>query len=289
MPRLVLLLSMVLVQPSWADEIELINGDTLSGALIEQTDEHVVLLHPVLGRVEIPVADIEPPAGPAPGVLGTSILEGFTKHFELGFNGQQGNTETTNLNVALLLDAEDENRRWDFDAVYSFADADGITTKNNALVRLSRDWLRPGSRWFQFAGARFDWDQFRSWDYRVNANAGIGYALYETARFHLRGRLGGSLTKEWGGRDDLLYEGLIGVDVGYALNEDHEIQLTNVVYPALNESRYRNITNAHWRWTLTDDPKLSLRVGLENEYDSAPIPGNERNDLRYFTNLGIGF
>jgi hypothetical protein len=35
-----------------ADTIDLVNGDKLSGDLIEQTAERVVLDHPVLGRVE---------------------------------------------------------------------------------------------------------------------------------------------------------------------------------------------------------------------------------------------
>ena len=37
----------------WADEIELVSGDQLKGKVVEMTDQHVVLEHPVLGRMKI--------------------------------------------------------------------------------------------------------------------------------------------------------------------------------------------------------------------------------------------
>ena len=32
---------------------------------------------------------------------------------------------------------------------------------------------------------------------------------------------------------------------------------------------------------------LSLKLGLQNEYESNPDPGDENNDLKYFLTLGM--
>lgn len=44
-----------------------------------------------------------------------------------------------------------------------------------------------------------------------------------------------------------------------------------------------------WKWNLTEDPVLSLRAGLENEYQSDVAPGRKRNDLEYYTSIGLDF
>jgi len=41
-----------------ADTVELTNGDLLHGTITEQTDQTVVIEHPVLGRVELPIDQV---------------------------------------------------------------------------------------------------------------------------------------------------------------------------------------------------------------------------------------
>jgi hypothetical protein len=112
--------------------------------VVERTDEMIVLVHDVLGRIEISVAQLMPPEPPNLGLFGTGFLEGWPRTFSLGFSGQQGNSNTNDINIA--LDAEDEPRRWAFDARYNFSTADGDTTNHNAMVALGRDWLFRESR-----------------------------------------------------------------------------------------------------------------------------------------------
>ena len=44
----------LLVSRAAADEVKLTTSDVLHGTVVEQTDEHVVLEHPVLGSLSIP-------------------------------------------------------------------------------------------------------------------------------------------------------------------------------------------------------------------------------------------
>ena len=65
-----------------ADSIKLESGDVLSGEVLEERDDAIVLDHPVLGRVEIPrdqIAVEEPPPPSNLGLFGTSLLQGYSR------------------------------------------------------------------------------------------------------------------------------------------------------------------------------------------------------------------
>ena len=52
---------------------------------------------------------------------------------------------------------------------------------------------------------------------------------------------------------------------------------------------FRNVSSANWRWDLAEEPNLNLQAGVENEYQSDVAPGRKKNDLKYFTTVGIDF
>jgi hypothetical protein len=283
--------SLLLLAPlaSAADTIELVNGDKLSGNVIEKTADHVVLEHAVLGRVEIPVAQIKPPEAPSRGLFGTSFLAGWTRTFQLGVSGAQGNAKNNDVLAALDLDYEDEQRRWSFDAAYRFGAADGETTEHDAFAQLRRDWLLDESRWFFFAIGRFDYDKFKSWTYRLNGSGGIGYQFVKGERFELQGLFGPSLTKQFQ-EDDFFVEALVGLEAIWKIAPDHSLELSNTIYPALNDpGEFRNLSSLSWKWKLTEDPELSLIAAVDNEYESDVESGIKHDDVRYSTSIGIDF
>ena len=171
MPTMRLRLMILLLIPASAlaqiETIELENGDKVTGTIVEQTDEKIVLSHGVFGRIEIPLAEVKQEEPPNPGVFGTGFLAGWTRTFSFGLSGQQGDSETTDLTSAFDADFEDDTRRWAFDARYNFSAADGSPTQNNAMTSLERDFLFADSPWFAFARGRFDYDQFRTWRFRL--------------------------------------------------------------------------------------------------------------------------
>jgi hypothetical protein len=149
-------------------------------------------------------------------------------------SGAQGDTTSNDVLAALDMDYEDEQRRWAFDAAYRRSAADGETTKHDAPAQLRRDWLLTDSRWFFFAMGRFDYDQFRTWTYRLNGAGGVGYQLWKGERFELQGLFGPSLSKEFQ-EDDFFVEALVGLEAIWKIAPDHSIKLSNTIYPALND------------------------------------------------------
>lgn len=286
--RLVLALILLVPLAAAADTIELVNGDELSGSVIETSAERVVLDHPVLGRLEIPAEKIKPPKV-SKGLFGTSFLAGWKRSFQLGVSGAQGNSKTSDVLAGLAMGYEDEHRRWDFGAAYRFASADGDTTKQDAFAQLRRDWLVTDSPWFFFALGRFDYDEFRTWTYRLSGSPGVGYQFVKSERLELRGLLGPSFTRQFD-ENDFFIEALVGLEGIWRISKHHSVSLSNFIYPALNDlGEYRNLTSLAWKWKLLDDPGLSLLAGVDNEYQSRVASGFKHDDLKYSTSIGIDF
>jgi hypothetical protein len=108
-PYLLPILALGLAPPAPAETatFELGNGDKVSGTVVEQDDERIVLEHDVFGRIEIPVAQLKPAEPPNPGLFGTSFLTGWKRTLSLGVSGQEGNSKTTDIVAALDADFED--------------------------------------------------------------------------------------------------------------------------------------------------------------------------------------
>jgi len=283
--------SLLLLAPlsAAAGSIELVNGDKLSGEVLETTAERVVLDHPVLGRVMIPIEQIKPPEAPNAGLFGTSFLAGWKRTFQLGISGAQGNTKNNDVLAALDMDYEDDEKRWAFDAAYRFGRADGETNKHDAFTQLRRDWLLNGSPWFVFAIGRFDYDQFKSWTYRLNGSGGIRYQFVKTESFEFQGLLGPSVTKQFR-ESDFFVEALVSLEGTWKISKNHSLYVANTIYPALNDlGEFRNLSTLAYKWKLMEDPGLSLIAGVDNEYQSSVDGDLKHNDVKYSTSIGIDF
>jgi putative salt-induced outer membrane protein YdiY len=157
------------------------------------------------------------------------------------------------------------------------------------MTALGRDFLFGESRWFAFARGRFDYDQFRTWEFRIQGDGGVGYAFLRRENFELRGRAGPSVVQEWN-EDQFRAEGLIGPELEWRYTGTQRIQASNFFYYSFTPwGDYRNVTDVRWRWDLAEDPALNLQLGLENEYQSDVSPGTKKNDLKYFTAIGLDF
>jgi putative salt-induced outer membrane protein YdiY len=276
------------------EAIVLENGDTLNGVILERTDDGVVLVHEVLGHLEIPNHRIrvEPPPAPPRGAFGTPLLVGWDRTFEFGLLGESGNSSTLNINTGLHLGTENEERRWLFDALYLRVDADRETTTNRSSAQLTRDWLFPGSPWFAFGRAMYERDSFEEWNHRYSVGGGPGYQFLDNERWNVRGRSGLQFTRTSGSgsQHDLVPEWLIGLEVLWKFAEGHSLHFYNTLFPSLEEvGDYRALTGLSWEAALEGTEAWKIKLGFQNEYDSTSRSPAEKDDLRYFANLLYDF
>lgn len=303
MPRAALLalwasLASIGVSPPAADEVRLANGDTLNGTITERADAHIVFDHSGLGRLTIPSAEVvaingEPyaTASPAPPSPPPPPPKTWKSRLDIGANAAFGNTDTQGFNLVFTTKREDFDDRTTIDASYFYGASSGDRTTNKASAGIVQDWFVPDSKWFFFATARFDYDEFQSWEYRATAHGGAGYHLIKTDAFFLDLRGGAGASKEWKSDDeDLRPEALLGFDLGWKITERQEFTLNSYLYPDLGEpGDYRWTTSAAWKLLLDQEANMSLSVGLRNEYQSEVDPGVEHNDLYLFAGLGFDF
>ncbi len=298
-----------------ADEIYLHTGEILKGQIIAKTPAALQVQHDILGKilipfdrinqvveddvtpkVETPAAEADkkaaeqaqaakavaeaakPPEPPAP----QGFFSGWKSKLELGFNGSEGNSDILNLYAAFKSEKADKSDRWRYDASYFLSESDGVNTKNQFTTGLLKDWFIPDSRWFFFAEGRFDIDEFKSWDYRASVAAGPGYKLIDEENLKITLRAGAGGAKEWGSEDDEFRpEANAGGELAWNITPKSKIAAATRFYPSLEDpADFRVVSSAEWVYKLEEN--ISLKFGVEDEYESEVDSNREKNDIRYY-------
>jgi putative salt-induced outer membrane protein YdiY len=298
--------------------VTLKTGEVLRGAFAGVSEGKAIIDHPVLGRVSFPLSELAgwtpvapvpageapppvvvpapaepakappPPPPPAPD----SFFEGWTGGVELGLNGSSGNTERMNVRAGLTAERKTEETETTFGFVYSYATDDGDESENRAQVDLRNDWLLgKDSPWRIYALGRIEYDTFQDWDWRTSAFVGVGYQFIKTEKTSLIGRVGIGASKEFGGDDNRITPELnFGADFEHKFTDTQKMFASLDYYPSLlNFSDYRLVGKAGYEILLDAESGLSLKLGVEDRYDSSPGEDSNRNDIDYFALMVFKF
>lgn len=281
----------VAAQRAAADILILANGDEISGEIVEWTVGHVVLDHPQLGRLRLELDQLRLDTGkpPSPGLLGTGFLRGWNRRLDLGLNGKQGNSATTNFTAGTDLTYRDDWTGWRINGRYFYSTSDDGDDENNARVDFRRDWLFPDSRWFIFNGGRYQFDQFEAWKHRLSAYAGPGFHLIRAEAHSLDLMVGPGFTREFGDSNVDKSEVVFSVDYAWNISERTALSFLNSYFleTSPDAGAGRNFTTLNWSTRITLGGALSFNLGIENEFETNPDPGDKSNDLKYYATLGI--
>jgi putative salt-induced outer membrane protein YdiY len=289
------------------DVVYLHSGDTLTGTIVERTDDFVRITHPDLGEMTIDSSRIEhvlladapldtddASADPLPAMADTEDggeASLWKNSFSLGLSGSFGNTDTQSLNAQVNSTRETETTRLLLDAAYYFGSSNGDRDENRLTAGARHDWLVPNSKWFYFAEGRFDYDEFQSWEYRLSGFGGAGYELIKEEDRQLRLRAGLGLTKEFNSpNDDIRPEALFGVEYKHQLSDRQELALKSTIYPDLDDTgEFRTTSEASWSLLIDEKMGMSVNAGVFHEYQSKVGTGVDKNDLKVFAGLKFDF
>jgi len=286
------LLTLTIASAAWAEEIKLESGDVIIGEVVETTEDAVVVEHPLLGRITIPVSQIkppEPPKPPNPGLFGTSFLEGWSRQVSAGLSGAAGNTSNFNVDVQAAVKRATDRHRQTWSAAFFYAAADDETTTNRFLTMYEHDLLFENSRWFLFGNTRYDYDEFKAWDHRIAVALGAGYDIFESDWLEIRGRTGVGYSQTLGGEDESRPEGVAGLEALWNITEHQNFALRATIYPDFSDiPEYRTTSGADWNIDLVDVQGLGLKIGVLHEYESN-TDSESGHDLRYYGNVSYSF
>ena len=307
MPRLAIffLLAALPLTAVNAELLQLKNGDRVSGEIVGESSQHLVLDHPLLGQLVLNKADLvarsnssantinatqtPAPASPvkAAKAVGPGILNKISQRLEVGFSGATGNSRNSDLRLGYQRRSESTQRHSLLKSGYQRETSDGNTQENELFAELTYDWLMPESRWFRFGQGRYDWDDFEEWNSRISVSGGSGYYFIDRAGLRLAGRAGLGLTQTIGGEaDELDPEATVGVDANWQINPRQSLEFANNLALQLDQpGELRNLTSLAWLIKLDQFNGIDLKFGINNEYESEPAGTSSTNDFKYNLSL----
>lgn len=271
-----------------AETFSLVNGDTVSGEVIERSDEHVVLAHPILGHIVVPYDQIAPPEPVVEdaGAFGLGFFRGWTRQLSIGATGSAGNAQKMAVNGGLVLSKEDDSGRRKFAAEYHWGSSEGDEDTHKAFLDLERDWDLRDSSFYLFARAGYDFDRFRAFNQRVDGSTGIGYWWIEWPRWRFGTRFGAGASYQFDGESTFRPELVGGVDSVWTIAEGHTLEIHGDIFPDLADTgEFRTRTTGDWNFRLTE--VIGLKVGVIHDYVSETDRKN--HDLTYRGNLTYDF
>jgi len=288
----VVLMMLGVASPIYADTLVLANGDTINGEIVEWAIDHVVIEHPQLGTIRLELDQLKLDTGtpPNPGLFGTRFMRGWKRRIDIGLTGERDSDNTVSLTIGWQFSYKDQFTRWRLNGRYFYnADDDDGDDDNNATADLRRDWLMPGSRWFYSLGGRYQFDDFEAWKHRITLLSGPGLHLIETDKHAFDVIVGPAFTREFGTSNANKAEGVVLVSYDWTISKRQSIDLDNLYsYEFVPDGQeWRNLTTLAWALRVTEHPAMSVSLGIQNQYDSNPDPGDDSNDFKYFLTLGL--
>lgn len=235
---------------------------------------------PALG----PYDPIEAPVEPGSWVLPTYWFNpvNWDGGVEIGVNGTAGNAEAVSIRTGGELKRTTDLYELTADITYLKASADGVETQHNALFNSGLERSLGDSRWSFFLKDSLEYDEFKAFDLRFAANAGLGFQFIETEKTKLKGRYGAGTSYEIGGpNDEWIPELVYGADFERQLTERQKLALTVDYFPEWGNFRnYRLVTDFGWEVLLDEEHNLNLKLSINDRYDSTPN-GLKPNDINY--------
>ena len=235
-----------------------------------------------------------PAAAPAPAPAAEiSFWNGWKRNADLGINGSSGNSETVSIRALIGAERKTDTLETKANIGYVFTNSDGAKSKSRGEANLFNNWFfGADSKWGWFAQGKIEFDEFQSWKWRFSGATGPSYTFIKNEKTTLRGRVGLGAYYETGklGDEEVKPELDIGGDLSHTFKEGHKGFVTVDYYPSLDEfPAYRVTAQAGYEILLSKEDQVSLKLGLQDRYDSTPGLGNKRNDVEYFVALSFNF
>jgi putative salt-induced outer membrane protein YdiY len=269
------------------------NGDVLTGKLVTETADAIVLQHPELGLITISRTALAPPPAvvDVPVPIQTPPPGDWTGSFEIGTSGSNGNTVQNTFRTEFKAQKKTEQKVIDLGFVFRRTTQNHDTTEENGRAEARVTWPEPDSPWGTFVGVSVEKDQFKDYSERVRVSGGRTYDFIDRPEEWLQGRFGAAVRKDIGAEeDDIELEGVLAADYWYKFSETSKFSASTEIYPVITGlGEFTSITKAAWESKLADESPWVVKLGVEHRYDSDVEDDERSTDWAYFASLGYTF
>lgn len=233
----------------------------------------------------------EPEPAPRSWAWYKPVTKNWSGSIELGIGGTEGNTQTFNIRAGGK--AKHVIKDWQkitLNVIYIDKSQDGDKIAQNTQFDGRLENTYKPTRWTTFVHGLAEQDLFKEFDWRIAADAGVGYQWVDNERSNFTTRFGGSTSREIGGADDEWKPELVfGAEFSHQINKWQKFNIQSEYHPNVsNFEDFRLNSSADYELLLSQEWNLSLKLGVIDRYDSTP--GTRlANDLTYSTLMLLGF
>lgn len=228
---------------------------------------------------------LQPPPPPPPKI--------WSGGAEAGVNGATGNSELFNMRAGFNATRKVAGNVFVSDFLYTFTRTNGTTTQQQALFNARDEVLFAGTPWSAFGSTNVEYDELKAYRFLVGVYGGVGYTVIDDELHTWRLRAGVGAVRRIG-RDgaasDWVPEALLGTDYTWRIDDRQSLVGTVDYYPRIdNWEQFRVRARVAYQIILDKATGTTLRLGVQDRYDSNPGGTAKRNDLNYYATLGFTF
>ncbi len=161
-------------------------------------------------------------------------------------------------------------KKIEIDLDYSREKEDSEEPANRFVLDSRQEWYFNASRWSPYLHNTVKYDKGKEFDTQMEANAGLGYALFSGPISQVKFRVGAGVSREFGRMDEeLAPDPLYGLVLKQQITSWHRVSTVLDYFPEWNDlSSYRLKARANWKILFDTESDLSLNIGASNRYDS---------------------
>lgn len=273
-----------------AQVVTLQNGDKLTGTVLSETPELLVLDHAVLGRLEIKKSALSPAdekkKEPAKGDVE------WERKIAAGYEMASGNTEYQRLNGDFLFNRNELwVNEWTFKGkgtVEHGADSKLTVQRGDSSLRFAKSLTQ---KLYNFYRISAEHDRFENLNARIIPTTGLGYWLSDKDDFKLLTEGGVGYQWEFLHPDGVEQKVLLHTRamISKKLTERLETGFDHYYFPTLRDfGDYRIESEAFLRYAFSE--QLALKITAQNQYQSRPkSETTKKNDFRLISGLEYSF
>lgn len=218
--------------------------------------------------------------------------EAWSGALQLGASASMGNTDRVSFNGRAVANREVEFDRLDLSIEGRFSSENGEATENEVIAsgQVERDFSK---RLFAFGNLRLERDEFEDLDLRTILTGGLGYFLIREDTQQLKPRAGVGYQVEAFSDSSNNEQGLVTLGYDYLVEVGNLLTFTHKLtyFPTFTDpvGDYRLDSDAAFELPISESRQWRVRLGVRNQYDSVPQPGNEKLDTNYSVSIGYDF
>ena len=205
----------------------------------------------------------------------------------VGFSMTDGNTDTQDTYADAEFMARTLQNRYTIGGLYKRSEDENVKTEDKALVYMKYDHFFT-KKWYAYANATGEQDDFKDLDLRATLGAGAGYQFFESDRTNLSVEAGLSYVDE----NFILAEDNNFAAGRWAVRFDHFLLPKSLQY-FLYHTGLQSVEDSDDLILFTQTgfripfyKNLNITAQFNWEYDKSPSPGKKESDYTYLLTFG---